>query len=78
VCVKESCVKVLWVKEWCGTGGLQVLCPSIAWESACVKELCEELCGTEVCVKVWCKNVLCVLKCCMYKCCGQVMCDHVL
>ena len=69
MCVKESCVKVLWVKEWCGTeGGLQVLCPSIAWESACVKELCEELCGTEVCVKVWCKNVLCVLKCCMYKC----------
>ena len=22
VCVKESGVKVLWVKEWCGTGGV--------------------------------------------------------
>ena len=59
---RESCVRVMWVKEWCGTGvGVKVLCPRHAWETVCVKELrVKELCGTEVCAKEWCKNVLCV------------------
>ena len=71
MCVKESCVKVLWVKERYGTGvDVKALRVQVLRGQECVKELSEkELCGTEVCVKVLCKNVLRV-KCCMYKCGG--------
>ena len=45
-------MKMLWVKEWCGTGvGVKVLC---------VQDMRGKVvCGTEVCAKVWCKNALC-------------------
>ena len=67
VCEK-SCVKMLWVKEWCGTGvGVKVLCVQDMRGKVRVRQ--RIVCGTEVCAKVWCKNALCA-KCCMYKCCG--------
>ena len=54
--MKESCVKVLWVEEWCGTGvGVKVLCISIASDCVCVcqRTMCERVAsGKGVCVCV--------------------------
>ena len=60
VCVKESCVcvKVLWVKEWCGTGvGVKVLCVQDMSGNVCVsKELC--VCERVVWDRSVCKGVV--------------------
>ena len=60
--VKESCVKVLWVKECCGTGvGAKMLSIQVFRGKVCVCVCVKELCGTEMCVEVveaWYKNMV--------------------
>ena len=55
VCDIESCVKLLWVKEWCGRGaGVKMLFVQVLRGSVCVQVLCvKELSGTEVSVCVY-------------------------
>ena len=39
---RESCVRVMWVKEWCGTGvGVKVLCVQGMRGKLCVSKNCE-------------------------------------
>jgi hypothetical protein len=50
---RESCVRVMWVKEWCGTGvGVKVLCVQDMSGNVCV---CQKNC---VCERVvWDRSV---------------------
>ena len=62
VCVKESCVcvKVLWVKEWCGTAvGVKVLCVQDMSGNVCVcQKNCVCVCERVVWDRSVCKGVV--------------------